>query len=681
MRGFVPAVAVALCVGCGSERDPPLRPVTRVVALRHQAPASPSMAGVPVAAVGNVYRPVLVASRPTTLLRRAVDPSATAPAELDVPIPEALRQGRLRLTARVATLGDAPMGVPIGDRLTHIVSAAGSLMELLYGPGEPVAAMRPVDVESPGPVVRVTVEVGAAPGAHRMLLVTARPEPERSYTTPAVNVPHGARLRFGIGDQEAGRRGAPTKFSLTVLRGASADGAWEHALDPAATSWVDADVDLSRWAGESVRFRFEATSAAGEQSFPLWSDPTIVAPASDPRDERPKIENVLLVSLDTLRADRLGCYGYGRPTSPAIDAELAARGVVFANAFTPFPSTAAAHMTMLTGVDPCVHRIVGGDDPPLPDGILTVAERLRAAGWETGAFTENGLIQAAKGFARGFGEFVEDRSANRQGLVDRTFELARAFVAANRGRPWLAFVHTYQVHSPYDPPAGYLERVRAAAGGGTPSDSDRYDAEVRYTDDVVAAFLRDLDRLGERDRTAIIVTSDHGEHFGEHGLAGHNNSVYRALLHVPLILAAPGLEGGRTVRATVGLADVPATILDLLGLPPAERSHGASVLPLLDGAQPVRDRWAQIGMPPRAIALHSTHKWIVDRRSRRGARYRLDDALERERGRPRPFPHVVRRFREHCNALGFRAVTDVPLGAPQGDPALRDKLRALGYLE
>jgi hypothetical protein len=549
-------------------------------------------------------------------------------------------------------------------------------MELLFGPGTPA----PLVVEERregGDTASITVDVPPAPGSRRMLLIRARRAPEREYITPAFSLAPRARLRFGVGLSDAGRRdAAPVPFSLAVVRGGGPERIWQRDLDPARVAWEDHEVDLGRWAGETVALRFEAGGEA--LAFPLWSDPTVYAPVASAPNASPT-RNVLLISLDTLRADRLGCYGYPRPTSPTIDRELAARGARFANAFTPYPSTAAAHMTLLTGLDPCVHRIVGHDDPPLPEGTVALAERLRAAGWETAAFTENGLIQAAKGFARGFGQFVEDRSSERHGAAKKTFARARAFIEAQRGRPWALFVHTYQVHSPYEPPPGYVAAIGVEGSAG---DSDRYDAEIRYTDTLLADLLRDLERLGEAERTAIVLTSDHGEHFGEHGLTGHNNSLHRQLLHVPLVIRAPGaVAAGRTVSSPVGLADVPATILDLLGLPPARWSHGSSVLALLNGPAPARERWAQLGMPARTIALHGDLKWIVDASTAFGHRFALNDAREQRRPSPLRVPHVVQRFREHCDAVPLRPPA-APAAAPaEVDTDLRDKLRALGYLQ
>jgi arylsulfatase A-like enzyme len=669
---------------------------TRILTTRYQTGDDPSTAAIPVAPVGGVYRPVLAASPVTTLLRMVVPADERGSRTLDVPIPERLRAGPIRLTTLMS-----PVALPTPLRGGAIVVQGAPLAGLLEGPGPrvPVADQTPRVVAAPAAAeaVQVTLD-GSAPEGDLLLVVSGRAAPERSYTTGPITVPRGGRLRFGIGVDDPHWLPAftPVTFTLRAFGHGTDRTLFSATLDPgrqpADRAWSDHEIDLSRNAGDVFRLRFQTTGGEGTGvfSFPVWSDPEIVVPTGTrPAAERRR--NVLLISLDTLRADRLGCYGYGRPTSPTIDGELAARGTLFKRAYTAYPSTTAAHLTLLTSLDPCVHRVTSVFDPPLRADALTLAEQLRAAGYETAAFTENVLITAASGFARGFDTFVADGRgfvADSEGTGARqTFDRAREWIGAHRDNAWFVFVHTYQVHNPYTPPPGYLERVGAdakAADTTQPTNwSDLYDGEIRYTDDVLAGFLRALDALGQSDETLVVLTADHGEHFGEHGRWAHNNSLYEELLHVPLIFRAPGLVApGKQVREVVGLVDVVPTVLELLGLPPPRWAQGTSLRPFLLGERPQPPiRFAELGSPAAAIATHLDKvKWIIDTRTGRGQLFDLRrDPREAVDLAPaaRVADSLLKRFRDHC-ASAPPPVAPVFLSEP--DAAAVERLRALGYV-
>jgi len=311
--------------------------------------------------------------------------------------------------------------------------------------------------------------------------------------------------------------------------------------------------------------------------------------------------NLILISIDTLRADRLGCYGYERPTSPTLDA-LAERGVRFSNVIAESGWTLPSTMTLFTGLPPAVHGVVR-PRKSLPESIPTLFQLLARDGYRTFGYTAGGFVGRKWGFDRGFEEYHDRRSdlaTVLQGAEQRIASL-------DRSEAYALFLHTYDVHCPYDPPASFVEPFRTrpeedhletelgCGNNGSPIFneldltpgqgrflSDQYDAGVRWVDEVMAGFVAFLDGRGELDETVLIVTSDHGEEFGEHGQIGHQKSLQIELLRVPLLMLAPGLEA-RVVEERVGLADVMPTVLELLDVGSPESLQGRSLVPLAQG--------------------------------------------------------------------------------------------------
>ena len=332
----------------------------------------------------------------------------------------------------------------------------------------------------------------------------------------------------------------------------------------------------------------------------------------------------ILISLDTLRADHLGAYGYGRATSPFLDS-LAARGTLFENAIAQLPGTLPSHMSIFTGLYPAEHAVFP------PDGVLaaqirTVPEVLRAHGFRTGGHVEGGYMEGRHGFSRGFEEWSDDspmvqsrgRSVKSKDAVKRTFRRGLDFLKRVRGsESFFLFLHTYSVHDPYDPPEPYRSLYWSGPpppGAAPPegpellafNDGRRklvpgaveyyealYDAQINYTDDVVEDFFAGLSSLGLADDVTVIVTSDHGEEFLEHGQLVHTQ-VYQENVHVPLIVISPGQREGRRVASLAQSIDIGPTLLELAGVPPAARPRvsGRSLVPLLAGALPETRREA-----------------------------------------------------------------------------------------
>jgi arylsulfatase A-like enzyme len=333
------------------------------------------------------------------------------------------------------------------------------------------------------------------------------------------------------------------------------------------------------------------------------------------RDQRP---NIVLISIDTLRADHLGCYGYARRTSPAIDA-LASEGVLFTDATSSTSWTLPAHATLFTGLPNSVH---GCDEHTLHLGQerRTLAEALEEAGYRTAAFWSGPYLHPVFGLDQGFGEYVncasfgfyedqipenvlEESRANQESHMDVTNpkvldEVSKWLGTVGDARFFL-FVHMWDVHSDYIPPPPYDamfdpdydgpvdgRNLRTLKRKPEPRDLQHlialYDGEIAWTDHHVQGILDRLDELGLRDDTVIVLTADHGEEFFEHGRFGHRKALFQESVSVPLIVRYPGrISAGRREKTPVALADVAPTILDFARVHPLPGVSGRSLAPLL----------------------------------------------------------------------------------------------------
>jgi choline-sulfatase len=273
--------------------------------------------------------------------------------------------------------------------------------------------------------------------------------------------------------------------------------------------------------------------------------------------------NLLLVTIDTLRADHLHAYGYEIDT-PATD-RLARTGVVVEDATVQVPQTRPSHASLLTGRYPYEHRIRDNFSPPLDPSTPTLATLLRARGYDTAAFIGSVVLAASSGLDRGFAVYDDPFSAPSPSVVqgeergaEDVVSSALAWLQKERPGPFFAWVHLYDPHAPYEPPERYRKRY-----AGRP-----YDGEVAYADAQLGRLLDFLERQGLKGRTLVVVTSDHGEGLGDHGEEEHMMFLYDSTLHVPLLLSWPGvLPAGARVKGQLRSIDVLPTVLDLLGLP------------------------------------------------------------------------------------------------------------------
>ena len=342
--------------------------------------------------------------------------------------------------------------------------------------------------------------------------------------------------------------------------------------------------------------------------------PALVACGS--RDSSPTRPNVILISIDSLRADHLACYGYERPTSPAIDA-LAAGGVLFERAVAQAPWTLPSHASLFTSLYTRTHQTgdVSRRLPPFP----TLATELAGAGYSTMAVVGGTFMQTEFGLDRGF-EIYDDelakaghRQSHRAVTSPETLEKSLQLLGTSPS-PFFLFVHFWDVHYDYIPPAPYdtlfdpdyegditghrFYGNDAVNAGMDPADLEHilalYDGEIAWVDEHVAKLLSELEARGLAEDTLVVLTADHGDEFFEHGLKGHTHSLYEELLHVPLVVRGPGVPSAVRVPQRVELIDVMPTVLELVGLPVPDGAQGRSLRPLLDGAPwPPRPSFAE----------------------------------------------------------------------------------------
>jgi arylsulfatase A-like enzyme/Tfp pilus assembly protein PilF len=304
--------------------------------------------------------------------------------------------------------------------------------------------------------------------------------------------------------------------------------------------------------------------------------------------------NLVVVTLDTTRADRIGCYGAKDVATPHLDA-LAARGVRFDAAVSPMPLTLPAHATLFTSLLPGAHGVRDNGGYKLSPDTATLAEALHDRGFATGGFVSAFVLDHRWGIAQGFDRYFDDFDLKTQerlamGEIQRpgneTVDTALAWLGDVKDKRFFAWIHLYDPHAPYEPPEPYRSRYAGRA----------YDGEIAWTDALVGRIVDEIERLDLSKRTVVLVLADHGESLGEHGEHGHGYYVYEQVAHIPAILASPhsGLHG-RTVADVVRTIDFAPTLLELLGVTPAlPAAQGVSLVPLLaEGKPPARDGYTE----------------------------------------------------------------------------------------
>ncbi len=305
--------------------------------------------------------------------------------------------------------------------------------------------------------------------------------------------------------------------------------------------------------------------------------------------------NVILISIDTLRADHLGSHGYPKNTSPYID-RFASESILFENAIAQASWTAPSHMSIMTSLYPSVHKVKGFKGSSkvgrLDDSVVTLAQVLKANDYRTVSFNGGRYVNKEFGFDRGFDVYTSLAYDKIEITNNATFN----WLSENRDQKFFLFFHTYAVHTPYLPPVLYGEKFFPDYNGSidrkyTLSTQEikadeiwkaiaLYDGEINYMDHEVGRLLDTLDYLNLNNNTIVIFTSDHGHEFLEHGSTGHSLTSYQELIHVPLIIRFPGIKNSR-IKNLVQSIDIMPTVLDSLNITGPSNLQGVSLLPLV----------------------------------------------------------------------------------------------------
>jgi arylsulfatase A-like enzyme len=414
--------------------------------------------------------------------------------------------------------------------------------------------------------------------------------------------------------------------------------------------------------------------------------------------ERPP--DIVLVSVDTLRADRLGCYGNPRPVSPAID-RFRGDAVRFETVLAHASSTLSSHAAMLTSLPPTAHGASFALRRRLPDAAVTLAEVLRDAGYRTVGITASGQLAPVFGLGQGFELYRSRVEKHEPGAFWPRVGAGLSQLADPDPRPVFLFLHTYETHHPYTPEPALLDELdpgyrgglghrvpvelleRANAGEIVLDAADRrrveraYEAEIRSVDRAFGRLIEGLAASGRLDRAVVVLTSDHGEEFGEHGRIGwHSHTLYEELLRVPLLVRLPSREAaGASIAAPVRLIDLAPTLLELAGVAAPPQFAGRSLLPLVRGDSP-RELPAVASLDEVEGASHAV-RWqgwkLYDGR--------LFD-LARDPGETVDLAGDETARRAELERLLAAVLADRAEGGPTAelDAAAERELRALGYL-
>jgi len=548
--------------------------------------------------------------------------------------------------------------------------------------------------------------------------------------TYEVAVDESASLRFAMG---MGEKGAPVRFAVSL----GSEELYSTSLDD-ADAWREASVDLSSHAGQTIQLTLR-TESHTPGAVGLWANPAVINPS-----ERTK-PNILVYMIDTLRADRTSLYGHSRPTTPFLD-KLGREGVVFEDCHVQCTWTKPSVASMMTSLHAVTHGITRGEHT-IPAGATTLAEELRENGWSTASVVANPFAGKATGLERGFDSLVEFPAIRRRQLSEQRDTDSKAinaialpWIEQHRDEPFFLYLHSTDPHAPYRPPAAYEKEFadptesdrfqvdfskmvrhrlyggavfnrREALQKGVDPDLfvrralDRYDAEIAHNDRSIEVLVNKLEELDILSNTLVVVVSDHGEEFLEHGWTGHGHSLYQEQTHGVMMMWNPNLlPEARRVTEPVQLIDLRPTLLELVGLKPKGVVQGRSRVGLLRGEE---DPDAPAVMASRIPSDGSEDQDMPQSQTRTFARldsewkmiYREDaqktglSAVELYDRKTDPSdqhdlaaenPTVVKPLLAEVQAW-VKEQDEVrgmlgPLGESQPDEAMLERLRTLGYV-
>src|SRR3954470_10851965 len=396
--------------------------------------------------------------------------------------------------------------------------------------------------------------------------------------------------------------------------------------------------------------------------------------------------NILLISIDTLRADHVGAYGYAAAQTPTLDA-LARRGLRFTHASTVTPLTLPAHASLMTGTFPVWHGVRDNGSFYVAEDQVTLAEALRSRGYRTGGFVGAYVLDHRWGIAQGFDRYFDNFDLSRYEMAagldaaqrpgSEVVDQALPWLAENHDRPFFAWVHLYDPHSPYVPPEPYRSRFPATLEGA-------YDGEIAATDAQVGRLIDFLTTSGRLANTVVVVVGDHGESLGEHGEQQHGFFVYDASVRIPLIVAGPRVPA-RAVPDQVRIVDVMPTILELTGVAAPSAVQGVSLMPLGRGERRDLLGYSETWYP-------RYHYGWSELTAVRDGRYKFIAAPRRElydtqadpgelhdvaASNPRVAAALERALGEMTAKLAVAATPQKPRPV---EPEVEERLRSLGYV-
>ena len=412
--------------------------------------------------------------------------------------------------------------------------------------------------------------------------------------------------------------------------------------------------------------------------------PLLICLASSSLTSLAASHNVVLITLDTTRADRMGFLGSKRGLTPNLDA-LARQSAVFTRTYSQVPLTTSSHATILTGTYPQFHRVVG-PEVPLAKDLPDLPVIMQTHGYMTAAFVSSVILDpkgGGRGFDRGFGTYDagfrslrpgEDRYKTVERRGGEVVAHATAWLNGHQGKPFFIWIHLFDPHAPYEPPEPFKSRYA----------SELYDGEIAYEDSAIGKFLDELRTRGLYDDAIIVAMADHGEALGEHGERGHGIFLYDPTIHVPLLIKLPsGTSGGERIEARAGLVDVMPTILEVQGFPIPRAVQGKSLLHLKARIPSERAIYSETDYPHQ-------FGWS-SLRSLRSGKYLFISAprkeLYEEKTDPASEHDVASKFGAVTSTLStaldkFRQQTSssAAKSATSFDPQQAQRLRALGYL-
>jgi arylsulfatase A-like enzyme len=560
-------------------------------------------------------------------------------------------------------------------------------------------------------------------GGRTMDVLTAPPGAEYAFY-PELKEP--SQLDFGVGivRQKDSGSAAKTKTGVSFRIILEREGRRKTVFQKFLEIPADANHILSI---EKVNVPYDLSgtrlimSTMGEEpAFSFWFNPVLYQPKEITRP-------VILISVDTLRADHLHCYGYERETSPHIDA-LAEDGVLFENVLAAAPWTLPSHVSLLTGLYGAHHQVYQ-EDQRMDPALSTLAEHFRSRDFLCSAYTGGGFVSSVYGFSKGFSSYLEGAGGVfHQDSAERMYSAVSEWLDQSRGRDFFLFIHTYQPHSPYACPPPYkimfLEEdaqfghvdLLGHLGGKSEifrplPDAERrniialYDGEIRYTDErLVGPLIEKLKQMGLYDNALIVFTSDHGEEFFDHGGWGHGQSMYNESLRVPLIIKFPhSRHRGIRVPDWVSLVDIMPTMLEEAGIEySGGNTDGISLSEYIKGGKDDSRRLlADVGENilgfhlPRKIAVVQDRDKVIFRErmeeqesaffsvpppySELVEMYRLSEDFEENVNIADTYPSMVNGLISRVNSI-YRSAAERRTEKADVDEQVKEQLKALGYI-